>query len=856
MTKLAANKIRRRSAAVALACIAIAITNALHGQQPAVQTHAVQRRRHVLAREEWQMNGRRIPGANSAALRNRAIQQKVLMRTAYAVSQAATGVSGAWVSIGPSPLPSDASGIGLQDYGWVTGRATAVAMDPNDPSGNTVYAGGAYGGVWKSSNAGALSPNPVSVNWTALTDNQATLAIGAIAIQPQLSIPDPTKSVVLAGTGETNSSADSYYGLGILRSPDGGQSWTLISGDVSGTHSFAGLGFSQMAFSSANPNLVVAAAAAASQGIVEGLENPAASNRGLYYSNDAGVSWQAASVSDGGTSTSPASITSVVYNSAAATFYAAIRFHGFYSSPDGINWSRLAFQPGSGLNTASCPPQTVLPSFCPIYRGEIAVVPNWPGSSGMGEMYVWDVDANDGDQGIWQSVDGGVSWNQINDSGISNCGDVFGGGGTVQGRYNLALAAVPNGTATDLYAGAENLYKCTITNAFPTCNGSGNNTFLNLAQVYGCSDIAKVHPDQHAMDFLAANGTALLYFANDGGIYRALDGFSGLRTGTCGQANQFDGLNSTLGPMTQFVSVSESASDANLMFGGTQDNGTPATAFSQSGGSWVNVNAGDDGFTAVNPAVCGSQLHRPPGPEFRFHTECDPAQRVRRRWESCALQPGRFADHGDLSQQRNVYLLYAPCADHLRFQSRASAAGERRLGCHDEGLHDGPDSALGQPCGTNFRDDLSNRGSILAGTTAVHWYAPVEETASNGYHIRALLECPCLCLLWQRPAGQRRQRERKPGNPDRHLQHNPNRDFRFRHPQHSDEPDRHSITLQPTVISSNFTRQVEMLFASEGLAVGVFHPKYGRKWRQTGCNLISQRAALQCWEPERWEASW
>lgn len=46
-----------------------------------------------------------------------------------------------------------------------------------------------------------VEPNPASVNWTALTDNQATLAIGAIAIQPQLSIPDPTKSVVLAGTG-------------------------------------------------------------------------------------------------------------------------------------------------------------------------------------------------------------------------------------------------------------------------------------------------------------------------------------------------------------------------------------------------------------------------------------------------------------------------------------------------------------------------------------------------------------------------------------------------------------------------------------------------------------------------------
>ena len=30
--------------------------------------------------------------------------------------------------------------------------------------------------------------------------------------------------------------------------------------------------------------------------------------------------------------------------------------------------------------------------------------------------------------------------------------------------------------------------------------------------------------------------------------------FSGLRTGTCGMSNQFDSLNATLGPMTQFVS--------------------------------------------------------------------------------------------------------------------------------------------------------------------------------------------------------------------------------------------------------------------------------------------------------------
>jgi hypothetical protein len=589
---------------------AVGITCNLPAQQETVAQTAKDRapvtadtnhRQHIVARHKWQSAGRRVLGANSAALRARAVQQTLQMRAARSVNAPAN--TSAWISLGPKPLPSDASGTGLQDYGFVSGRTTAVAIDPNDPSGNTVFAGGAYAGLWKSTNAGTLSPNPASVSWVSLTDTQATLAIGSIAVQPQLSNPNPAASVVLAGTGETDSSADSYYGLGILRSADGGQTWTLITQDATGAHPFAGLGFSHIAFSTANSSLVVAAAGSASEGILDGLENPAAVNRGLYYSTNAGTSWRAANVSDSGASVTSASVTAVVYNAAASTFYAAIRFHGFYSSPDGTNWTRLAIQPGTELTASVCPAQAASPSNCPIYRGEIAVVPNRPGPNNMGEMYAWYVDANEVDQGIWQSIDGGVSWIQINDSGITNCGDLFGGCGTAQGAFALTLAAVPNGdTITDLYAGAVNIYKCRITNTFPTCNGPEKSTFLNLTHVYGCSDIAKVHPNQHAMDFLIANGTALLYFANDGGVYRALDGYTGLTTGSCGLTNQFDSLNQTLGPMTQFVSISQSSTDANLIFGGTQDNGAPATAFSQSMGPWVNVNAGENGFTAINPA--------------------------------------------------------------------------------------------------------------------------------------------------------------------------------------------------------------------------------------------------------------
>ena len=129
-------------------------------------------------------------------------------------------VSSGWVSLGPAPLASDATGNGSQDYRQVSGRATAIAIDPADTTGNTVYIGGALAGVWKSTNA--ASTNPANVTWTPVLDYAGTLAVGAIAIQPGNG--DPSKSVILVGTGESNSSADSYYGLGLLRSEDGGQS--------------------------------------------------------------------------------------------------------------------------------------------------------------------------------------------------------------------------------------------------------------------------------------------------------------------------------------------------------------------------------------------------------------------------------------------------------------------------------------------------------------------------------------------------------------------------------------------------------------------------------------------------------
>lgn len=565
-------------------------------------------------REQWFRRGRTGTAKTPAArLRYQAQQQKLQQRAerraqadAAAKAAAVTGAKAAapsttsWVPLGPAPLASDWSGIGFQDYRNVSGRATSVVIDRADATGNTVYLGGAYGGVWKSINA--ASPDPTQVVWTPVLDDQPSLAVGAIGIQAGNS--DPTRSVVLVGTGEPNSAGDSYYGVGILRSADGGGTWTLIDSADSGSRPFAGTGFSKIAFSSksGSTGLAVASTATAYRGVLEGLDNNTGVNRGLYYTTDAGLDWHFATVKDSGVTVEPGSATDVVYNATNNTFYAALRFHGIYSSIDGINWTRLAKQPGAGLTTTACPANPHS-SACPIYRAQLAVVP------GRNEMYVWVVSlgqVSEVDGGIWRSADGGLSWTQLGESGLTSCGEPD-GCGVSQGFYNLELAAVPSGTVTDLYAGAINLFKCT--NVSGTNLNCKDSTWLNLTHVYGCDGstgivgaLAHVHPDQHGVDFLIdPSGHDLMYFANDGGIYRALDGFTGLTTGSCTGTNSFDSLNTTLGSMTQFVSFSTHPTDADTMVGGTQDNGSPASASATTSGSFLNVNGGDGGYNAINP---------------------------------------------------------------------------------------------------------------------------------------------------------------------------------------------------------------------------------------------------------------
>ena len=73
-------------------------------------------------------------------------------------------------------------------------------------------------------------------------------------------------------------------------------------------------------------------------------------------------------------------------------------------------------------------------------------------------------------------------------------------------------------------------------------------------------------------------------------------------TGSCTGTNQFDSLSETLGSMTEFVSFSLHPTNADILLGGTQDNGSPTASSATTSTVWQNALGGDGGFNAINPS--------------------------------------------------------------------------------------------------------------------------------------------------------------------------------------------------------------------------------------------------------------
>jgi Transmembrane protein 131-like N-terminal len=567
----------------------------------AAPAHAIRARRFL--------GGRTLAGSVSAAkAMNAARQQHAAMMAQEAASPQLSSLGAPWQPVGPNQVASLA-------YGNVTGRVSAITIDPTDASGNTVYVGTTGGGVWKSINANGPTS---SVSFSPLTDTLPVFNAnaGASAI-PSLSIGaiSANAGIVLAGTGDPNDATDSFYGSGLLRSEDGGSTWTLIQesqdADVSAdNHSFVGLGFAGFAWSTTTPATVVAAVSQSAEGVLVNAASGNFSVMGLYYSTDKGVTWLMSTIMDGSQIVqSPAlsvgdpgrAATAVVWNPIRKSFYAAIRYHGYYQSADGITWTRLVNQPGTGLTLTACPTAlgTIGSPSCPIFRGALAVQPN------TGDTFSLTVDSGNIDQGLWQDVcalSGTTCSNtavtfgtQLNSSPM----EVGNGSSAIQqADYNLALSAVPLGPSgptqdTLLYAGTVDLYRCSLAAGCVLRNTTN--------AVNGCAAPAQVAPAQHAIATLATSSQPLIYLGNDGGLWRSTDGVDeqGMPC-SADDATHFQNLNGGLGSLAEVISFAQHPTDVGTILVGLGANGTAATSAANTTASWPQISPGEGGTVAID----------------------------------------------------------------------------------------------------------------------------------------------------------------------------------------------------------------------------------------------------------------
>lgn len=444
-------------------------------------------------------------------------------------------MNGIWTPVGPAPAVDGSTGYSEN----TSGRITAIAADPSD--GNTFYAGAAGGGLWKTTDGGQT--------WSPLTDGQPSLFVGAVTVAPS------NASVVYVGTGEANNGPSKearerrynlYSGRGVLKSGDGGATWTVLGADL-----FTRRAISRIVVSSLDENLVYAAVGARASDGVEG-------NYGLWKSTDGGSTWTntTAKIS------TRAAVSDVVMDPGnPKNLFVALgdpngnAANGVYRSVDGgANWTLMNL--GGTQSRYGRIALALAPSDPKIVFATVAQ------ASATSNSLV----------GVYKTVNGGTAWRRlaitVNDKYCTEFG-VVSNILAVSGDYHIAMAVDPANPLNVYLAGL-----CVIGSQ----DGGDNWTLLGD----GVSD--GPHRDHHALAFTA---TGLLLDGNDGGLWRLEDPVAVLWT------NLNNGLQ-----ITQFVGLATDPMSANRLVGGTQDTGT--MVFSDSL-VWTRSVRGDGGATIIDP---------------------------------------------------------------------------------------------------------------------------------------------------------------------------------------------------------------------------------------------------------------
>ncbi len=355
----------------------------------------------------------------------------------------------------------------IQDAGWtfrgptnIGGRITSLAVDPTDE--NTVYAGCAEGGILRSTNGGS--------SWQAVFDDQSSLSVGAVAIDPS------HPQTIYAGTGEVNPGGGSvaYGGTGLYRSTDGGDTWQLLGLELTGS-------IGRIVIDPTNSNRIFVAA-------MGDLWSPN-NERGIYRTTNGGDTWELVHFIDDHTGC----VDIVQRPDQPDVLFAAM-------------WRRMrqpeAYDYGG--------------STCAVWRSNDggdtwAVVNNGLPATGSDSgriglslslgnpdrMYVVYADRTGYFDGLYRTSNGGGSWIRTSDNSLNSSFSSY-------GWWFGNVRAHPTNPDTLFLLGLY-FYRST-----------------NSGASYHSAD-GSMHVDHHALAF-GSGSNPVIYAGNDGGIYRSDNG--------------------------------------------------------------------------------------------------------------------------------------------------------------------------------------------------------------------------------------------------------------------------------------------------------------------------------------------
>ena len=344
-------------------------------------------------------------------------------------------ISNHWTPLGPNSIPNN-NGIG---------RINVVAEDPNDSS--RIFVGTPAGGLWYSEDSGN--------SWNTTTDLFPNLGVSNIVFDPNNS------DIMYIGTGDRDHTFISTSTFGIMKSTDGGFSWTLTNFQPgnSGLPNFTVL--HKILIHPTNSNTMIAS-----------------TDTGVYRTTDAWVTW-----------------TLVLANECLRH----MKFHPTNSniiygttsgSMCGLNGGIVEFyrSTNNGVSWINTP----LPNTTDIQRCAIGLSPATPNKIVLLASYN---DPNDNDDffALYISTNAGASFTTKNIITPPNLGS--------QQFYDWTLAVNPN-NSNIMYAGGVWLYKST----------DGGTTWASTSCTNSC-----IHADQHFSKFEGNR----LYIANDGGLWRS-----------------------------------------------------------------------------------------------------------------------------------------------------------------------------------------------------------------------------------------------------------------------------------------------------------------------------------------------